>query len=80
MNNTTSENHTRAIRKPPNILDKWDGYPEIFNFSQALEISRQYILLWTVILRKKVPGCMPLTQFGVFFFFYEKLGNFEPPW
>ena len=38
------------MRKPPNILDEWNGYPEIFSFSQALEISRQYLLLRTVIL------------------------------
>ena len=37
--NTTSENRSQAIRKPPNILDEWNGYPEIFIFSQALEIS-----------------------------------------
>ena len=36
MDNTTSEN----LRKPPNILDEWNGYPEICSFSQALEISR----------------------------------------
>ena len=39
------------------ILDEWNGYPESFSFSQVLEISRQYLLLRTVILRKKVAGC-----------------------
>ena len=34
-----------------------DGCPEIYSFSQALEISRQYLLLRTVILQKKVAGC-----------------------
>ena len=57
MNNTTSENLSWAIAKPPNILDVWNGYPEIFSFSQALEISRQYFLLRTVILQKKFAGC-----------------------
>ena len=31
--------------------------PESFSFSQALEISRQYLLLRTVILQNKVAGC-----------------------
>ena len=41
------------MTQPPNILDVWNGYREIFSFSQALEISRQYLLLRTVILQKK---------------------------
>ena len=57
MSNTTSETRSKAIRKPPNILDGWNGYPEMFSFSQALEISRQYLLFRTVILQKKVAGC-----------------------
>ena len=57
MNNTTSENRSQAIRKPPNILDEWNGYPDISTYSQVLEISRQYLLLPTVILQKKVAGC-----------------------
>ena len=36
-NNTNSENRRQAFRKPLNILDEWNGYPEIFTFSQALE-------------------------------------------
>ena len=44
------------MRKPTNILDEWNGYPEIFSFSQSLEFSRQYLLLRTVILQKKVAG------------------------
>ena len=28
--NTTSENRSQAIRKPPNILDEWNGYPDVF--------------------------------------------------
>ena len=43
----------KLSEKPPNILDEWNGYPEIFSFSQALEISKQYVLLRTVILKKK---------------------------
>ena len=35
------------------MSDEWNGYPERFSFSQALEISRQYLLLRTVILQKK---------------------------
>ena len=42
------------LRLPLNILDERNGYPEIFSFSQALEIYRQYLLLRTVILQKKV--------------------------
>ena len=57
VNNTTSKNRGQAIRKPSNILGEWIGYPEIFGFSQASEISRQYLLLRTVILQKKVSGC-----------------------
>ena len=41
------------LRLPLNILDERNGYPEIFSFSQALEIYRQYLLLRTVILQKK---------------------------
>ena len=43
----------KLSEKPPNILDEWNGYPKIFSFSQALEISRQYVVLRTVILKKK---------------------------
>ena len=57
MNITTSEDRGSAITKPPNILDVWNGYPEIFSFSQALEISRQYLLLRKVISQKKIAGC-----------------------
>ena len=55
--NDTTENRSSAISKPPNILDEWNGYPEFFSFSQALEISRKYLLLQTLILQKKVAGC-----------------------
>ena len=41
----------KLSEKPPNILDEWNGYPEIFSFSQALEIFKQYVLLRTVILK-----------------------------
>ena len=66
VTNTTSENRNSAIRKCPNILDEWNGYPERFSFSQALEISRHYLLLRTVILQKKVAGC-PCHLFPVVF-------------
>ena len=57
VNNTASENRSQPIRKPPNILVEWNSKPEIFSFSQALEISGQYLLLRTDILQKKVAGC-----------------------
>ena len=37
MNNITSENSSQAIRKPPNLLDQWNGYPAFLSFPQALE-------------------------------------------
>ena len=52
MNDTTSENSSQATGKPPNILDKWNGYADILSFSQDLEISGQYFLLLTDILKK----------------------------
>ena len=57
MSNTTSETRSKAIRKPPNILDEWNSYPEIFSFFQDLELSKQYSLFRTVILQKEVAGC-----------------------
>ena len=42
-----------SLRKPPNILDEWDGYPEIFKFSHALEISRQYICSFEQLFYRK---------------------------
>ena len=36
-------------------LDEWNGYIEIFSLSRALEISRQYLLLFrTLNLEEKV--------------------------
>ena len=46
------EKHTPKIV----ILDEWNGYPEMFSFSQALEISRQCFILRTVMLQKKDAG------------------------
>ena len=60
MNDTTSENSGQATGKPPNILDKWNGYADIFSFSQDLEISRQYFPLLTDILNKS--RWVPLTH------------------
>ena len=45
----------RRLTQLPKIvvkLLKWNGYPEIFRFSQALEISRQYLFLRTVVKKK----------------------------
>ena len=39
------------MRKPPNILDEWNGYPKSYSLSQASEVSRQYLLLRKVILQ-----------------------------
>ena len=50
----------------------------MFSFSQALEISRQYLLLRTVILLEKVAGCpsinieKPLHTCFFFFFAYSQ--------
>ena len=60
MNDTTSENSSQATGKPSNILDNWNGYADIFSFSQDLEISRQYFLLLTDILKKS--RWVPLTD------------------
>ena len=37
--------------------ENMDGYLAIISFSQALEISRQYLLLRTDILQNIVAGC-----------------------
>ena len=42
-----------SLRKPPNILDEWDGYPKIFKVSRALEISRQYICSFEQLFYRK---------------------------
>ena len=55
-----SENSSQATGKPPNILDKWNGYADIFIFPQDLEISRQCFLLLTDILKKS--RWVPLTD------------------
>ena len=52
MTQLTSENSSQATGKPSNILDKWNGYADIFSSSQDLEISRQYFFLLTDILKK----------------------------
>ena len=67
----------KAIRKPPNILDEWNGYPKVFfSFSQALEISRQYLLLRTVILQNTVAGCPCVNPFitkGIKLIFFSNM-------
>ena len=55
--NTSFGNRSWTIRKPPNILDKWNGYPEIFSLCQALEISRQYLPPRTDTLQNIVAEC-----------------------
>ena len=42
-----------------------ERFPEICTYCQALEISRQYLFLRTVILQKKVAGC-PCVNSDVF--------------
>ena len=55
--NTSFGNRSWTIRKPPNILDEWNGYPEIFSLCQALEISRQYLPPRTDTLQNIVAEC-----------------------
>ena len=40
--NTTSENRSKlfSIRKPPNILDEWNGYPESFSLFSSFRIFK----------------------------------------
>ena len=38
------------------ILYEWNGHPEIFSLPQAIENSRQFLLLRTDILQKTVVG------------------------
>ena len=60
MTQLNSENSSQATGKPSNILDKWNGYADIFSSSQDLEISRQYFFLLTDILKKS--RWVPLTD------------------
>ena len=57
MKNSASKSRRLGRRKTPNILDEWNGYLEMFSLSEALEISRQYLLLLRVILQENVIGC-----------------------
>ena len=57
MKNSAPKNRRLGRRKTPNILDEWNCYLEMFSLSEALEISRQYLLLVRVILQKNVIGC-----------------------
>ena len=43
--------------KTPKVLIECNGYPEMFNLSGAVEISRWYLLIRTDILQKTVVGC-----------------------
>ena len=44
----------------PNMLDGWNGYPEHFKLSGALEISRQWLLLRTIISQELKSLVAPL--------------------
>ena len=54
--NKTSENRREFIRKASKIVHEWNVHLEIFSRPQAKENSRQYLLLRTDILQKKVVG------------------------
>ena len=43
-----------------NMLDEWNGYPEHFRVSGALEISRQWLLLPTIISQELKSLVAPL--------------------
>ena len=65
----TQTDFTKKVKRG---LDEWNGYIEIFSLSRALEISRQYLLLFrTLNLQEKVVGCprwlSSIHFFGLFF-------------
>ena len=43
--------------KPSKIVHEWHGHPEIFSRPQVIENFKQYLLLPTNILQKKVVRC-----------------------
>ena len=57
MKNQTSVNRRGFIRRASKIVQEWNGHLEIFSLPQAIENSRQYLLLRTDILQKTVVGC-----------------------
>ena len=57
VRNTTSENTREVDTKPPKILVEFNGYPEMFSLSGAVESFRRYLLIRTDILKKTVDGC-----------------------
>ena len=51
------ENRREFIRYITKIVHEWNGHLEIFSLPQAIENSRQFLLLRTDILQKTVLGC-----------------------
>ena len=45
------------VDKLRKIVPEWNAYPESISRIQAIENSRQYLLLRTDILQKRVVGC-----------------------
>ena len=51
------ENRREFIRHVTKIVPEWNCHLEIFSLPQAIENSRQFVLLRTDILQKTVVGC-----------------------
>ena len=49
MKNYTSENLREFIKQASKIVYEWNGHVEIFSLPQAVEKSRQFLLLPTEI-------------------------------
>ena len=45
------------LGKLSKIIHEWNGHLEITSLQQAIENSRQFLLLRTAILQKTVVGC-----------------------
>ena len=56
QNKKVTKKKTLLAHKRRSVTSQFCEIPEIFSFSQALEISKQYLLLGTVILQKKLQG------------------------
>ena len=59
MKNYTLKNRREFIRQASKIEHEWNGHLDIFSLPQAIEKSRQFLLLRTDILQKTVFGCAP---------------------
>ena len=57
MKNYTLEKRKEFIRYVTKIVHEWTCHLEIFSLPQAIENSRQFLLLRTDILQKIVVGC-----------------------